>query len=99
MPRHPHWALEKVGAEVWVGPSMLPRDGELCAAEASPLDAGVPRVGVGSRVRRTKGSGKACQRGDRQSFKAHYGGLTEVRGDEGPGLCSEAVWVGGGGGR
>ena len=43
-------------------------------------DAGVPRVGVGSRVRRTKGSGKGCQRGDRQSFKAHYGGLTEVRG-------------------
>lgn len=25
-------------------------------------------------------------------------GLRKVRGDEGPGLCGEAVWVGGGGG-
>ena len=76
---------------------MLPREGELCDAEASPRG----RWSSPGRCRKQspKDSGKGCQRGDRQSFKAHYGGLTEVRGDEGPGLCSEAVWVGGGGGR
>ena len=31
MTRHAHWGLEKVGAEVWVGPSMLPREGVSCA--------------------------------------------------------------------